>query len=183
MLRVVLLSLFAFVVVAGIVIALQPASFAIERSALIRAPAAVVYPHVASPRAMNQWSPFAQGDPQMSISYSGPESGVGAGSAWDSKQLGKGSSTITAAKPAESVEMRLEFLSPMKATNRGLFTFAPEGDSTRVTWRMEGTNGFLGKAFGLIMNMDEVVGGEFEKGLASLKTLAEAEAGSASAAR
>ncbi len=176
MLRVVLLSLAAIVVVACIVIALQPAEFAIERSALIRAPAPVIYPHLASLRAMNQWSPFAQGDPQMSLTYSGPESGVGAGSAWDSKQMGKGSSTVTAAKPNEAVEMRLEFLAPMKATNRALFTLAPEGDSTRVTWRMEGTNGFLGKAFSLVMGMDKVVGGEFEKGLASLKTMAEAEA-------
>jgi hypothetical protein len=183
MLRIVLLCLVAVVLVAALVVALQPSAFVIERSALIRAPAPVIYPHIASLRAMNQWSPFAQGDPQMKLEYSGPESGVGAASVWDSQQMGKGSSTITAAKPNAEVEMRLEFLAPMKATNRALFTLAPQGDSTRVTWRMEGNNGFLGKAFGLVMNMDSMVGGEFEKGLASLATLTEAEAGAASAAR
>jgi hypothetical protein len=181
MLKWVAVSLGAIVALLALVIALQPAAFAIERSALVRAPPDAIYPRIESLRAMNTWSPFALGDPQMKIVYSGPESGVGAMSAWESAQMGKGSMTVTAVKPNEQVDLRLEFLAPMKATNRALFSLAPEGDSTRVTWRMEGTNGFLGKAFSLFMGMDEVVGGEFEKGLASLK--AQIEGSGAQAAR
>ena len=84
--------------------------------------------------------------------------------------------TITAVKPDREVEIAIEFLAPMAATNRALFTLTPAGAATRVTWRMEGTNGFVAKAIGLVMNMDEMVGGEFEKGLASMKALAEADA-------
>jgi len=176
MLKVIALSLGAIVVVAAIVIALQPSAFVIERTAAIQAPPGVIYPHIASPRAMNQWSPFAQGDPEMKIVYAGPDSGVGASSSWDSAKMGKGTMTVTDVKADREVAMRLEFLAPMKATNRAQFTLVPAGEVTRVTWRMEGNNGFLGKAFALFMGMDKVVGGEFEKGLASMKTLAEAEA-------
>jgi hypothetical protein len=71
--------------------------------------------------------------------------------------------------------MKLEFLTPMQATNRILFLLAPAGTGTRVTWRMEGTRNFMGKAFSLLMSMDEMVGVPFENGLAALKTVAESE--------
>lgn len=174
------LALLAIVVLLVVVIAVQPAAFVIERSTTIEAPAAVIYPHIVSPRAMNAWSPFALGDPQMKIEYSGPEAGIGAMSAWQSPQMGDGSMTVTEAAPGQQVALRLDFVRPMQATNTARFTLEPAGTGTRVTWRMEGRNGFLGKAFSLVMNMDKVVGGEFEQGLASLKTLAESEARGAS---
>ena len=155
------------------VIALQPSSFHVERSATIQAPAGVVYGHIQSLRAMDRWSPYAQMDPQMKIDYAGPESGVGARSSWQGPQMGSGRLTITAVEPEQSIEMKLEMLAPMQATNRILFTLVPSGGATQVTWRMEGSNGFLGKAIGLVMDMDEMVGGQFEQGLASLKTLVE----------
>lgn len=166
----------ALVVLLVAVVAMQPASFAVERATSIQAPVEIVYGHIESLRAMDRWSPFAQMDPQMKISYEGPEAGVGAVSSWEGPQMGKGRLTITAVKPPQQIEMRLEMLAPMQATNRILFTLAPSDTSTRVTWRMEGRNGFLGKAIGLVVNMDAMVGGDFEKGLASLKSSAEADA-------
>jgi polyketide cyclase/dehydrase/lipid transport protein len=176
MLRIVLFVVLAIVAVLALVITLQPAAFVIERSTTIEAPPSVIYPHLVSPRAQNVWSPFVQGDPQMKLEYSGPESGVGAKSAWQSPQRGNGSMTVTQAAQDREVDLQLDFLRPMKATNQARFTLEPAGSGTRVSWRMEGRNGFVGKAFSLAMNMDKLVGGEFEKGLASLKTLAESEA-------
>ena len=158
------------------VIAVQPSSFSVERSATIQAPAGVVYEHIHSLRAMDRWSPYAQMDPQMKIAYAGPDSGVGASSSWEGPQMGKGRLTITAVKPDQDVEMRLEMLSPMQATNRILFTLVPSGGATQVTWRMQGSNNFVGKAIGLVMDMDRMVGGQFEQGLASLKALVEGSA-------
>jgi Polyketide cyclase / dehydrase and lipid transport len=175
MLKLIALTLVAGLVLLPVYIALQPAEFAIERTAAIQAPPSVIYPHVQSLRAMNEWSPFAKADPDMKLRYDGPDAGVGASSTWESAKVGSGSSTITRVQPNQEVEMRLDFRAPMEATNTARFTLQPEGDVTRVTWRMEGRRGFLAKAFGLVMNMDKVVGGEFEKGLASMKTLAEAE--------
>lgn len=160
---------------AVLAIAVQPSEFAIERSIAIDAPADLVFPHIASVRAMDEWSPWIHMDPQMKVTYDGPESGVGARSSWEGPQMGKGHVAVTAVEPPRSVEMKLEMLEPMAATNRALFTLDASGDATRVTWRMEGRNGFAGKAASLLLRMDERIGGEFEKGLAALKTLAEAQ--------
>ena len=170
------LGLGAVVVILVAVVAIQPSSFTIERSAAIEAPADIVYGQIANLRAWEAWSPWARMDPQMKSSYDGAEAGVGAVSSWEGPDAGKGRMTITAAEPDQEIDLQLEFLAPMKATNQVRFTLDPAGESTEVTWRMEGHNGFVGKAFALVMNMDELVGGDFERGLASLKSLAEADA-------
>lgn len=90
--------------------------------------------------------------------------------------MGKGRLTIIGVEPAHEVELTLEMLAPMEATHRLLFVLASTDRATRVTWRMDGTNRFVGKAMPLVTDMDETVGGQFERGLASLKALAEAEA-------
>ncbi len=172
----IVLGLAAALVILVLVIALQPTEFVVQRSAVIGAPADVVYPHIASVRAMDVWSPWSKLDPDMKTVYDGPEHGVGARSSWQGPQMGQGRIAITAVKPDREIELKLEMLKPMAATNRVVFTLAPTAQGTDVTWRMEGRNGFLGKAAGLFMGMDEMVGGEFEKGLAELKRLAEAEA-------
>jgi uncharacterized protein YndB with AHSA1/START domain len=158
------------------VIALQPSTFAIERSAEIAAPPEVIYAHIESPRLMDVWSPWVAMDPKMTITHEGPDAGVGAAESWEGPEMGVGRREITSVKPNEEVELKLEFKKPMDATNRAVFTLTPAGDGTLVAWRMEGTNNFVGKAASLVMNMDEMVGGTFEKGLASLKTLAETDA-------
>jgi hypothetical protein len=172
----ILLVLVAIAAALIIFVSLQPSSFAVERSTAIRAPADLIYAQIENLRRMDTWSPWSKMDPQAKITYHGPEAGVGASSSWVGPKIGTGSMTITAARPNHEVDIRLEFLAPMKATNRALFTLAPVDNSVRVTWRMEGTNGFMGKALALFMNMDKMVGGNFERGLATLKDLAEADA-------
>ncbi len=164
-----------FVVLCGIV-AIQPAEFAIERSVTIAAPPGVVYPHLASLRAWEAWSPWSKMDPEQQNVYTGSESGVGAVMDWDGPQAGSGRATIVGVKPDEEIDVLLEFRRPMEATNQARFALVPAPDGTTVTWRLEGRNGFVAKAFGLVMDMDRMVGGEFEKGLAKLKSLAEEQA-------
>jgi uncharacterized protein YndB with AHSA1/START domain len=177
LLKKIALALGALLALLAAVVAMQPSAFAIERSAEIGAPPEVVYRHIENLRAWEAWNPWAKIDPEMATRYAGPEAGLGASSAWDGPNAGKGRMTITGVKPGREVEVELEFLEPMAATNRALFTLAPSGPGTRVTWRMEGHNGFAGKAVALVMDMDQMVGSEFEKGLASMKTVAESDAG------
>jgi uncharacterized protein YndB with AHSA1/START domain len=176
MIKKIAIGLGVLVALLAAVIAMQPSTFAIERSTEIAAPADVVYAHIESLRAMDAWSPWVAMDPKLAITHDGPESGVGAGESWEGPEMGAGRMTITSVKPNEEVELKLEFMKPMEATHRALFTLMPAGDGTLVNWRMEGTNNFMGKAASLVMNMDQRVGGTFEKGLASLKTLAETDA-------
>jgi hypothetical protein len=168
----------AVAVVALVVfVSMQPATFAVERSLTMQAPPDVVYGLVDDFHAWENWSPWAKLDPNMKTSYEGPASGEGASYSWDgSKEVGKGRMTITGQTPAKSVDIKLEFMAPFQAENHTLFTFAPTADGTNVTWHMDGTNSFATKALHLVVDMDKMVGKDFEKGLASMKTLAEAAA-------
>lgn len=160
--------------VLAVVIATRPAHFHIERSVLIRAWPQLAFQEVNDFHRWGAWSPWDKMDPAMKRTYSGPESGVGASYAWAGNgQVGEGRMTIESSEPSTKIAIRLEFLKPMAATNVATFTFHEEAGGVKVTWGMDGDNGFMGKAFSLVMDMDHLVGADFERGLASLKEIAE----------
>ncbi|MGO4385415.1 SRPBCC family protein [Specibacter sp. RAF43] len=145
-------------------------SFSVSRSAVIAAPAEEIYPLVVSFREWTKWSPWENIDPNMHRSYDGPVSGVGATYKWKGNgRAGAGTMEIVDAVEPSRIGIRLDFTKPMKAVNPTTFTFVPEGAGTRVTWTMTGENKtIISRAFALFMNMDKMVGNDFEKGLASL---------------
>ena len=120
------------------------------------------------------WNPWGKIDPNMKLTYTGPASGVGASYAWvGNNEVGEGKGTITEVRTNELVQLKLEFFKPMAGVSIAEFAFKPQGDKTEVTWAMSGKNNFIAKAMCMIMNMDKMIGGQFEKGLADLKTAAE----------
>ncbi len=158
----------AFVVVA----ALQPADFRITRSATIAAPVATVFEQFNDYHRWNAWSPWAKLDPNAKNTFEGPPSGVGASFAWSgNNEVGEGRMTTIESRPNELIRVKLEFTKPFTATNTTEFTFKPEGGQTAVTWTMSGHNNFVGKAMGLIINCDKMVGGQFEQGFENLKAV------------
>jgi hypothetical protein len=174
MLKWILLSVVGIVVVFIVVVALQPADFKIERSATLRAPANAAFAQVNDFQNWRAWSPWEKVDPALKRSYDGPKAGTGAIYAWQgNKDVGEGRMTITESRPGELVRIKLEFFKPFAATNTAVFSFKPSGDSTAVTWTMTGQNNFLSKAMCLFVDMDRMVGGMFEQGLAQMKTVLE----------
>ena len=174
MLKKILVGLAALVVALVAVVALQPSEFRVARSATIAAPGPAVFAQVNDFRKWEAWSPWAKLDPAMKKVYTGAPAGTGAVYAWSGNgEVGEGRTTITESRPNEVVRIRLEFVRPFAATNDVEFTFKPDGDRTAVTWSMTGRNGFMAKAAGLFMDMDRMVGGQFESGLAQLKAVAE----------
>jgi hypothetical protein len=173
----ILILVVVLVAVCAIVVALQPAHYQVERSATINAPAPTVFAQVNDFHKWEAWSPWAKLDPAMKQSYEGAPAGNGAVYSWTgNSQVGEGRMTITESHPSDLIKIKLEFIKPFTATNATDFTFTPQGNQTNVKWMMSGDNNFVGKAFGLIMNMDKTIGGDFEKGLAQMKTVAEAAA-------
>jgi hypothetical protein len=171
------LGLVAVVALFLVVVATRPAEFSVSRSTQMNAPADVVYAHVADFHEWANWSPWEKLDPGMKKTYSGAPSGVGAKYEWaGNDEVGSGAMTIADARPNELIGITLEFKEPFPATNRTEFTFAPAASGTTVTWTMSGKNDFMGKAFSLFMNMDKMVGGDFEKGLGELKARSEDKA-------
>lgn len=158
-------------------IAYLPNDFRIERSTTISAAPHEIFEHVNDFHRWDAWSPWAKLDPAAKNSFEGPDSGTGAIFRWaGNSQVGVGSMTITASVPHELVRMRLDFEQPMQDTSTADFVFLPQGDQTEVKWAMFGQyNGFFGKAMCKLMNMDKMVGGQFEAGLANMKRVAEAK--------
>lgn len=150
------------------------ANFTIERSTTIAASSAVVHAQINDFHQWHAWSPWEDIDPTMARSYTGPDEGVGAHYAWiGNRKAGAGNMEITESEPAK-IDIRLEFLKPWKAVNQVAFTLLPIGGQTEVTWTMTGEHKGLMKVVGRFMNLDKMVGKDFEKGLARLKVAAEA---------
>ena len=171
----ILLALLLIVVVFILVVATRRADFQITRSTTIAAPAVVVFAQVNDFHKWDAWSPWAKLDPTMKQTHEGASAGPGAIYTWSgNKDVGEGRMTLTESRANELVRIKLEFLKPFPAINTTEFSFKPEGTQTAVVWSMTGTNNFMAKAFCMFMNMDKMVGGDFEKGLVQLKTVAEA---------
>jgi hypothetical protein len=159
-----------------VVIASRPSSFHVERSASMAAPPAVVFPLLNDFHSWASWSPWEKLDPNMKREYSGAPSGNGASYAWSGNDdVGSGAMHITDSKAPQSVQIRLEFKEPFEATNTTRFEVAPEAQGTKVTWNMDGPANFATKAMSLFMDMDGMIGKDFEQGLANLRAVAEAE--------
>ena len=184
MFKKILIGLAVVIAAFVVIVALQPAQFRVTRSAAITAAPAAVFPHVNEMKKWDAWSPWAKIDPNMKITLSGPAAGVGAVSAWaGNNQVGEGSMTITESRANELVRFRLDFVKPFASTCSAEFTFKPDGNQTVVAWTMSGEKNFLSKAVGLFMDCDEMMGGEFEKGLAQLKAVAESPTATVAQAR
>ena len=174
MLKKIFIALAAVAAIFLVVVSMQPSEFRVTRTATIAAPAAAVFAQVNDFHHWEAWSPWAKLDPAMKQSYEGAPSGTGAIYAWaGNNQVGEGRMTIMESRPSDLIRVKLEFLKPFAATNTAEFTFIPEGDQTTVTWSMAGKNNFIAKAVHLFMDMDTMVGGQFEKGLARMKSAVE----------
>lgn len=176
MLKIILIALAVILIVFVIVAALQPADYRVVRSATIAAPPAVVFPQVNDLHRFQEWSPWAKLDPAARITFEGPPAGTGATITWaGNHEVGEGRMTITESRANELIRFRLDFVKPFAGTSVAEWTFKPEKNQTAVTWSMTGEKNFISKAISVFMNMDKMIGGQFEKGLADLKSLSEAE--------
>jgi uncharacterized protein YndB with AHSA1/START domain len=158
----------ALFAVLAVVVAFRPAEFRVSRSAVIAAPPDVVFAQVNDLHQYARWNPWRKLDPEMQTTFEGPAAGPGAVLAWTGKASGAGRMTITDSRPAERVVARLDFLKPFPSVCTTEFTFAPEGQGTRVTWTMSGRQSFVPRAIGLFMNMDRMLGDQFTAGLGEL---------------
>jgi hypothetical protein len=173
--KVILIVLVVLTGALGSVIAVRPAEYRVVRSATINAPPQSVFSLVNDFHKWDAWSPWAKLDPNMRVTHDGPQAGTGAVYTWSgNKDVGEGRMTIVESKPAELVRIKLDFLKPFASSSSNEFSFKPDGAGTRVDWTMAGSNDFMGKAFDLFFGgMDKMVGPDFEKGLAQMKSVAE----------
>jgi hypothetical protein len=169
-----LVALAAVVVVFLVVVATRPGEFRIARSTRIAAPASAVFAQVNDFHNWQAWNPWGKIDPGMKQAYAGAPAGTGAVYTWQGNhEVGEGRMTIVESRPGELVRVALEFHKPFRATNTAEFTFVPRGEETVVTWSMAGQNNFVAKTVHMFVDMDRMIGGNFEKGLADMKSAVE----------
>ena len=170
----ILIAIALIVLIFVAIVAMQPASYRVTRTATISAAPAAVFEQVNDLHKWNAWSPWAKIDPDMKQTYEGPPTGVGASSSWSgNSKAGEGRMTITESHPSDLVKIRLDFVRPFPSTANSEFAFVPQGDQTTVTWAMSGEKNFMSKAFCMFVSMDKMVGGDFERGLTQLKFVSE----------
>jgi uncharacterized protein YndB with AHSA1/START domain len=152
----------------------KPDRFSVQRATTIKAPAERIFPLINDFHQWGGWSPYENRDPAMKRSYSGAASGKGAVYAWDgNSNVGSGRMEILDASAPAKIVIKLDFFKPFEAHNTAEFTMLPQGDATSVTWLMHGPAPFISKVMQVFMNIDTMVGKDFEAGLANLKNLTE----------
>ncbi len=171
------LIVFVVVVLVGGLLAYastRPDSLQVTRAADIAAPPETIFPHINDFHRWAAWSPYERRDPAMKRTYSGAAAGKGAVYEWNgNRQVGSGRMEITDASYPSRITIKLDFMTPFEGHNVAEFVLSPHEDTTRVTWSMNGPSAFMTKIIGVFLNMDRMIGKDFEAGLANLKALVE----------
>ena len=178
--RVILGAVVAVVAVLGILVVtilMQPNEYSVSRSATMVAAPDKVFEQVSDFHKWDAWSPWAKLDPNMKTAIEGPAAGTGAVYSWTGNdEVGKGRMQIIEANRPQNVKIDLEFMEPMAGKSITDFNFKPAAGGTEVTWTMSGQHNFISKAMCLVMDMDKMIGPDFEKGLAQMKKVVETPA-------
>jgi hypothetical protein len=157
-----------------IIAATKPSTFSVQRATLVKAPAEKIFPFINDFHQWGSWSPYEHKDPAMKRTYGGAASGKGAVYAWDGdRNVGSGRMEILDASAPAKIVIKLDFFTPFEGHNTAEFTMLPQGDATNLTWLMHGPAPFMAKIMHVFMNIDRMVGKDFEIGLANLKRLTE----------
>ena len=154
--------------------ATRPDTFRVERTARIEAPAEKIFPLIDDFHRWEAWSPYEKLDPGMKRTFGGAPAGQGATYAWEGNdKAGAGRMEIAESTPSSKIAIKLDFIKPFEGHNVAEFTLQPQGDATQVTWAMHGPSPYIAKLMGIFFNMDQMIGKDFETGLANLKTASE----------
>jgi Polyketide cyclase / dehydrase and lipid transport len=174
-----IIAIIAVVLVVAIAIVLilaatKPDTFSVARATSVKAPAEKIFPWINDFHQWKSWSPYENKDPAMKRSYSGAADGKGAVYGWEgNKNVGSGRMEILDTSAPTKIVIKLDFFTPFEGHNTAEFTLLPQGDAAAVTWRMHGPAPFMSKVMQVFMNLDHMIGKDFEIGLANLKNLAE----------
>jgi hypothetical protein len=170
----VLLVFFGCIGVFLIVVATRPPTFHLQRETQINTLPQYSYAQVEDFHNWKAWSPWAKLDPEQKITFAGTPGTVGSSYAWvGNDKVGEGRMTISDSVVPSKIAIKLEFIKPFPSSSVVTFSFVPQGSGTHVTWAMDGERNFMAKAVSLVVDMDKMVGPDFEKGLADLKAVSE----------
>jgi carbon monoxide dehydrogenase subunit G len=170
------IALVALVLVVAVLAyaATRPDTLHVQRSATVKAPPEAIFPLISDFHRWSSWSPYEKRDPAMKRTYGGAAQGKGAVYEWQgNNEVGQGRMEITDTSDPSRITIKLDFIKPFEGHNMAEFALVPQGGTTNVTWSMDGPSPYIGKLIGVFVNMDRMIGNDFETGLANLKAIAE----------
>jgi hypothetical protein len=173
---IVIIAIILAIAIAAILVlaATKPATLRVQRAISIKAPAENIFPLISDFHRWRSWSPYEEKDPALKRIYGGAASGKGATYAWDGdKNVGSGRMEILESSVPSKIVIKLDFFKPFEGHNTAEFTMLPQGDGTHVTWLMHGPANFMSRLIQVFINLDNMIGRDFEVGLANLKILTE----------
>jgi uncharacterized protein YndB with AHSA1/START domain len=173
MLKKILIGIAAVLAVILLIAALKPAEMTVTRELAISASPEKLFPYINNSRKSYEWMPWSEGDSDIKIEYSGPAEGLGAKSSWEGKQMGVGNSEVVESITNQIVKTKLSYTEPFAMSQLAEISLLPTNGGTVVKWSVSGQNNFFFRLMGIFVDCDKMIGGEFEKGLKKLKTLAE----------
>lgn len=177
MLKIIVVVIVILVLAVLIYAATRPDAFRVERTAVIKAPPGRIFALLEDLHRWAAWSPWEKKDPMMKRTFSGAEHGVGAKYEWrGNREVGQGAMEITESVPPARLVLRLDFIKPFEGHNVVGFALTPEGEATRVVWSIAGPSPFMTKLMDVFLDLDKMIGRDFEEGLANLRVLAEGPA-------
>lgn len=165
-------------VIAGILMyaSTLPSEFKVTREIVVSVSAEKVFPYINNSKMADDWMPWKDSDPGVVMTYSGPEEGVGSKSNWDSKgDMGTGEALVVESIPNQTVKTQLTYTKPFQMSQLAEISLSPAAEGTKISWSVSGHSNFFFKLMGVFISCDKMIGGEFEKGLARLKTKVEAK--------
>jgi uncharacterized protein YndB with AHSA1/START domain len=175
-----LMVLIFIIIVAAVIVAIlgfamtKPNTLWVQRSTSINAPPETIFDLINDFHNWSIWAPHDNMDPTMKRTYSGPATGKGAVSDWVSNgRAGRGRMAIVESVPTSKISILVDFVKPFETHNLNEFNLEPAGNSTNVTWTMEGMNLYPMKLMSIFVDMESMFGKHFETGLSSLKIVAE----------
>jgi len=170
------IALVALVLVVAVLAyaATRPDTLHVQRSASVKAPPEAIFPLISDFHRWSSWSPYEKRDPAMKRTYGGAAQGKGAVYEWQgNSEVGQGRMEITETSDPSRITIKLDFIKPFEGHNVAEFALVPQGGATDVTWSMDGPSPYIGKLIGVFVNMDRMIGTDFEAGLANLKAISE----------
>lgn len=168
------LVILTMVVITLVVAIFVPRDYHLERSVTINATPDNVWPLVSSFSGQNKWSPFIKKDPAVRITYKGRDGTIGSEYLWEGNDdVGKGKQIMTRLEPVTYVGTRLIFLEPVESEAEAFIRLESVAGGTRAIWGFNSSFPYPTNAMMLFMNLEEMVGKDYEEGLVNLKRLAE----------
>ncbi len=170
-----MLGIIAIVALVLIVAAIAPSDYSVKREVVIQKSGLEVFDYIKYLRNQDNFSTWAQKDPNMEKTFTGEDGTVGFMSHWNSEveDVGEGEQEIMKIEDGKRIEFQLRFIKPFEATDMAYMTTEDLGGQTKVVWGFEGNMPYPSNLMLLFMDFDEMLGPELQTGLNNLKSIME----------